>query len=391
MKLKPIVHLFVILVLSIMGCSKSDQVQTLFEPVKLLGPVEDSEIELDLYNTKGVVIFEWSALPNANDQTKYSVLFDYEGTKFEMPAESLLSDNEGKSTKLTLTHETLDLVAEKVGIAAKKMGAIKWAVDASTGERIITSVAGRLVVKRPSGLGIVPGQLFLTGIATEGGPDLQAAIPFKKLRNGLFELISALKAGTYKLVSDQSSDAIAYYFENGELFRGEKEMNFDAPEAPALIRVDFNNTVGIEKVILAVEMIVTATHATVAKLEYSGNHVLENKNAVFNFLKPGAPGAPDWLSWVEERYKFRFKTNQGDEYYGSPMNADMNASSDPLYTVFNQRPDGAEPKGYLNIYQVDANDFWAGCFKMASRFDGQGMSIKLDFNPVQYQHSFALN
>lgn len=385
------IYLFGIFILSIISCSKSEQEQKLFEPVKLLGPVESSEIELDLYETDRTVVFEWSALPNANETTKYTVLFDHEGTKFEWPADSFLSDNEGKSTTLTLTHESLDLLAEKVGIPAKRTGSLVWAVDARAGEHVITSVAGRVTVKRPSGLGIVPEQLFLTGNATEGGTDIQDAIAFKKVRNGVFELISTLSTGTYKLVSAKSEEAIVYYFEDEELFRGEREMEFSESKSPALIRVDFTNSVGVEKIILAAEMIVTATHASIATLEYIGNHVFENKNAVFNFLQPGGASSPDWLSWVEERYKFRLKTNRGDEFYGSPFNADMNASSDPLLPVFDQRPDGGEPQGYFGIYQVDPSDFWAGCFKMASKYDGKPMSIKLDFNPSKYEHSFSLN
>lgn len=391
MKFRTIVRLFPLLILGMIACSKSDEGQKLFAPVNLIGPVENSEIELDIFEEGGEVVFEWSALPTATDQTRYTVLFDREGTKFEMPAASVVSDNEGKATSLTLTHEELDAIAEQAGVGAKKSGRLKWAVDASSGSNIVTSVAAGFTVKRPSGLGITPAQLFLTGLASEGGGDLQAAVPFRKVSSGVFEVITKLNPGSYKVVSEKTGEAIAYYFENGELFRGDQPMTFTGEASPALIRIDFNNTVGSQKVILSAEMIVTATQARVATLTYTGNHVFENTNAVFNFLKPGGAGAPDWLGWEEERYKFRLKTDQGDEFYGSPYNADMNASSDPLSPVFNQRPDGSQPATYFSVYPVDPNDFWAGSYKMASRFDGRSMKVKLDFNPAKYQHSFTLN
>lgn len=391
MKTKTIAYFISILFLGMFSCTKSDDDQKLPTPVKLLAPAENSTIELDIFEAEGNVVFEWSALPTANEQTTYTVLFDREGTLFEMPAASVLSDDDGHATKLTLTHEALDAIAEKAGIAAKKEGKLRWAVDASTGSSPITSMAGKLTIKRPSGLGITPQQLFLTGTATEGGDAIQHAIPFRKVKDGVFELISGFKEGTFKIVSAQTDDAATYYFADGELFRGDQAMEFSADAAPTLIRVDFNNTVGVQKIILSAEMIVTATHAKIASLSYAGNHVFENNNAIFNFLKPGGSDAPDWLSWEEERYKFRLQTDQGDEFYGSPYNADMNASSDPQLPVFNARPDGSVPDGYYGLYSVDPNDFWAGCYKMATKYDGKPMSVRLDFNPDKYEHSFTLN
>lgn len=385
-----IIFALLICVSIITGCKKDNGSITLNTPVTLKGPANSSTIEINIDGTESVV-FEWSALPDATAGVKYYVLFDKAGTLFSQPVDSLISDNAGVSTKLTLTHQQLDIIAGKAGVGAKKSGTVYWAVDAVSGGKIITSVASMINVKRPTGLGVVPDVLYLSGTSTEAGSDIAAAIPFKKVKSGLFEAVTSLKAGTYKILSGTDASAKQYYFQDSILFRGTTEMTYNGNTSPVLIRVDFNNSVGLQKVITSAEVVVTATLATIGTLTYKGNHVFEGNNIVFNFLRPGGPGAPSWLGWVEERYKFKFKTDGSDEYFGSSMDGSMGLTYDPAVPAFNGRPEGSEPRGYFNMYNVDLNDQWAGCYKFATQFDGKPMKISLFFNPAQYYHSVTAN
>lgn len=385
-----IIFALLICVSIITGCKKDNGSIALNKPVTLKGPLNSSTVEINIDGAESVV-FEWSALPDAGANVKYYVLFDKGGTLFSQPVDSIISDNAGVSTKLTLTHQQLDLIAGKAGIGAKKTGLLYWAIDAVSDGKIITSVAVALNVKRPTGLGVVPDVLYLTGSSTETGVELANAIPFKKVSNGLFEAVTSLKTGTYKILSGKDASAKQYYFQDSILFRGTTDMEYTGTTAPVIIRVDFNNSVGLQKIIFSTDVVVTATLATIATLTYKGNHLFDGSNIVFSFLTPGGPGAPSWLGWVEERYKFRFKTDGSDEFFGSPMDGSMGASSDPTIPAFNGRPEGAEPQGYFNLYNVDLNDQWAGCFKFASQFDGRSMKISMFFNPAKYYHSVTVN
>ena len=369
------------------ACSDDDEMQiNLPKPSHLMGPENNTVIALDPDNNASST-FSWSSLPDNGlvGEVTYQVLFDKDGTLFEMPVMALKSDNNGKDTVLTILHSELDEIAGLAGIPGKKSGVLKWAVEAIVDQDTITSVAGSVTVNRPTSLGDIPEMLYLTGSAIDGGE-----MAFHKSSAGEFDIITSLQNGEFHIQSATSGNFSSYYLEGGELFRGETPMVSDG-EKVVLIKVSFNNAEGDVYTINAFEMILVANGETMAQLDYVGDQTFEAKNVPISFLNPGDPNAPDWLGWVEERYKFRVKTDKGDLIYGSYMDASMFGSNVPGLTPTDQRPDGAQPAYYFNIYTVDPDDYWAGCYKLGSATDGNKVNVTVYFkSDAQYYHQVEL-
>lgn len=382
------IYLALLFLLFLGACSKDDVTQMDFPKASsLIEPLDNTVIALDPDNNQSTT-FSWSTLPDQNlsGQVIYNVLFDQDGTLFQSPVKVFLSDNNGSEPKLTLSHSELDIVAELAGIKGKKSGKVKWAVDAIVGTDTITTVSGTLTLNRPTSLGNVPASLYLKGDATENGP-----IAFHKSAEGEFDLITSLKAGTYLVSSSNDADAVDYYFAVDELFRGSQPMTFEGGTKPVILHVSFNNASGSLAVISSFEAFIVANDVTFATLSYSGNQQFSAINAPVQFLRPGDPGAPSWLGWVEDRYKFRAKTDNGTFIYGSYMDASMFGTLVPGLIPSDKRPDGAQAAYYFNIYTVNPDDYWAGCYKFASAVDGKKVNINVNFNSTaQYDHSIQV-
>lgn len=384
-KFNRIIYFFLLLSLIWVACSKDDDTQMNFPKASsLIAPANSTVIILDPDNSMSTT-FSWSKLPDQNleGQISYRVLFDKDGTLFQIPLKIYPSDNGGADTTLTLSHSELELVAGLAGIPGKKSGKVKWAVDAIVGTDTITTVAGLITLNRPTSLGAVPAALYLKGNATENGN-----IAFHKSAEGEFELITSLKAGTYLISNSPDAEATEYYFANDELFRGSQPMAYEGSTQPVIIHVSFNNASGSVAVITSLEAFIVANDVTFATFNYVGNQQFAATNAEVHFLKPGDSNAPTWLGWVEERYKFRVKTDNGLFVFGSYMDASMFGSVIPGLIPSDKRPEGAQAAYYFNVYTVDPNDYWAGCYKFASAADGKKVNINLYFNSdAQYYHT----
>lgn len=387
-KFNKIIYLSLLLSFIWGACTKDEENQLNFPKASsLLGPSDNAVIVLDPDNNQSTT-FSWSKLPeqNLSGQVTYQVLFDKDGTLFQVPLKIYPSNNNGSDTTLTIAHSELEMVAGLAGIPGKKSGKVKWAVDAIVGTDTITTVAGIITLNRPTSLGAVPATLYLKGDATENGN-----IAFHKTAEGEFELITSLKGGTYTFSNATGAEGVEYYFANDELFRGSQPMTYEGSTQPVIMHVSFNNASGSVAVISSFEAIIVANDVTLATFNYVGNQQFAATNAEVHFLKPGDPGAPSWLGWVEERYKFRVKTDKGNFVFGSYMDASMFGTVIPGLVPSDKRPDGAQPAYYFNVYTVDPNDYWAGCYKFASDKDGKKVNINVYFNSeAQYYHTVQL-
>lgn len=364
-------------------------------PVNLITPLQDSIVAIDTESSSDF-IFEWSELPDASGTITYKVLFDVPDTYFETPLLVFNSDNDGMQTSLSLSHAMLDSIAVETGIPAKKSGMVKWAVDAITGADTITSIAGSIILKRPTSLGTIPTDLYIYGTATTAGNNPENAIRFHKISDGNFDLFTTLKPGMFTIANEASANAVTYFISEEELFLGDQTMEYDAEEKLNLLQVNFQSTEARAVEVLAIEVIIPANGNTLTTLTDQGNNLYSASGVVFDFLEPGGPDSPDWLTWVEERYRFRMMTTGGNIFYGSYMDASMFGVYIPDMTPFSMRPDGEQPNGYYNVYaipsDIDNYSDWAGCYKFPTVADGNPIDITLNLDPGQpiFTHSVAL-
>lgn len=364
-------------------------------PVNLITPLQDSIVAIDSESSSDF-IFEWSELPDASGTVTYKVLFDIPDTYFETPLLVFNSDNDGMQTSLSLSHAMLDSIAVEAGIPAKKSGTVKWAVDAITGKDTITSIAGSIILKRPTSLGTIPTDLYIYGTATTAGNNPENAIRFHKISEGYFDLFTTLKSGTFTIANEASANAVTYFISEEELFLGDQTMEYDAEERLNLLQVNFQSAEARAVGVLSIDVIIPANGNTLTTLTDQGNNLYNASDVVFDFLVPGGPDSPDWLTWVEERYRFRMRTTGGDIFYGSYMDATMFGVYIQDMIAYSQRPEGDQPEGYYNVYAIpmDIDNYadWAGCYKLPSAADGNPIDITLNLDPNQpvYTHNIAL-
>src|SRR5687768_11384828 len=144
--------------------------------------------------------FEWEqAKAEDGSLVLYEVVFDQETGDFSNPFYVTLSDNKGVNNKLTLSHGDLNKIATLGGADFFQKKKFKWTVRASKGTNVkIATVYRTIELERPGGFAVLPGNLYLSGTATEGGDVLANALPMKQTATGVFEIYTKLKAGNYK-------------------------------------------------------------------------------------------------------------------------------------------------------------------------------------------------
>lgn len=350
-------------------------------PGAIIAPANDAYVEITPASDDKVV-FSWGR-SQANDGglVLYEVFFTSEKGDIASPAYRMLSDGKGVGTTLTLSHKQLNQVANTVGINPLEKGKIRWTVAVSKGYNQIISTETRVLeVLRPDGFANVPSELFLFGSAAEQA-SIANAIKFYQVEDGVFECITSLKAGDYQLISSKGGDG--RYFTSaadGKLVEENQAISVAGESKVVRISVDFTNAVVSTTDITKFTLIYTWTHAPICDMEYVGGGVFEAKNQVFKFVDQGG--------FLDERYKFMLETSRGAESYGSYMNEGMNGSLIPGLTPTDQRPDGGEPAYYHNLYKIDPTNWWVGCYKFASKFNGSAFDMRAIFDGEKgYYHT----
>ncbi|MBS9525638.1 SusE domain-containing protein [Litoribacter alkaliphilus] len=404
--MKASINLLLILVISalaIWSCSEDEQ-RLNIEIVSmgtLESPAIDEHINIDPENGEAIS-FNWRAAQAGDGGlVLYNVLFDKEGGDFNHPVASFPSADHGASLTFSLTHSTLNSIAANAGIEQMTTGNIIWTVQASSGyNKEIFPEKHLLTLSRPEGIANIPAQLFIYGGATEG-EGIQDAVALKKIlhhmpndevEDNTFETITQLRPGDFNIVNDKDSGQNYYINEGGNIREGDEPSTFEGEEGVYRLRINFSNSrVAFEK-ISNLELIILANGASKAELEYVGNHVFEG-TGYFDFLTPGAPEAPDWLGWEEERYKFRFQLGEEEDFLGSNMNDDMNASLIANLGAYNDRPNGDEPPYYYQVYFLGTEaSQWQGAWKFSNQFNGTPFKVRVVFDPLEddYFHEMEL-
>ena len=354
------------------SCKKDLELNTNIGTVKTLYAPDDAKSIKLQPATSAALLFEWESA-KAEDGTlvQYEVVFDKEGGDFSNPIFKKVSDGNGVQTTLTMSHKELNKIANLAGIGSLETGILKWTIFSFKGQNSKKADQARAIsVERPAGFSEIPADVYITGSATEAGANLSDAIKMTATANGVFEVFTKLKAGTYHFVDKKSGTPNSFSIQGTAIKEGGE--NTQANEKIYRIRLDFNNAANEVTEITKVGLYMPAGWANnnvyiIGNLDYKGNGTWEVLNLPIKFLNPG---------WPEERYKFQFDTKDaggvaGSEFYGS-INPDNNRPDDPN-----------TPLSYFKLMPQPANApyiDWSYTYKFASALDGKNCDVRLFLN-----------
>lgn len=252
--------------------------------------------------------FEWEqAKAEDGALVLYEVAFDQVTGDFSNPFYVALSDNKGVNNKLTISHGDLNKIAALGGADFFQKKKFKWTVLASKGTNVKKATVSRTIeLERPGGFAVLPGSLYLSGTATEGGDVLANALPMKQTVPGVFEIYTKLKAGNYKFYDGISGSPKQYYVfeENGVQAIGfNGQSSFSGADKIMRIRLDFNNINATYAEVKSVQLWYCAGNTFWATLPYTSNGVWRINNHTVNYKQE---------SWgFEDRHKYKMVLNDG--------------------------------------------------------------------------------
>lgn len=273
----------------------------------LFTPAESKYIKLDP-KSGATESFEWAqAKAEDGSLVLYEVAFDQENGDFSHPFYTVTSDNKGVLNKLTLTHADLNRIATLGGSDFYVRKKYKWTVLASKGTNVKPAASARIIdLERPGGFAVLPASLYISGTATENGDVLTNALPMKKLQDGVFEIFTKLKAGTYKLYDGNSGTPKQYYIydDNGSNTIGMNSQTTVAGVDKIMrITIDFNNIAASLTEVKSVQLWYCAGNTFWMTLPYAGNGVWRNNNYTVNYTV---------MPWgIEQRHKYKMVLNDG--------------------------------------------------------------------------------
>ena len=355
------------------SCKKDLELNTNIGTVKTLYAPDDAKSIKLQPATSAALLFEWESA-KAEDGTlvQYEVVFDKEGGDFSNPIFKKVSDGNGVQTTLTMSHKELNKIANLAGIGSLETGILKWTIFSFKGQNSKKADQARAIsVERPAGFSEIPADVYITGSATEAGANLSDAIKMTATANGVFEVFTKLKAGTYHFVDKKSGTPNSFSIQGTAIKEGGE--NTQANEKIYRIRLDFNNAANEVTEITKVGLYMPAGWANnnvyiIGNLNYKGNGTWEVLNLPIKFLNPG---------WPEERYKFQFDTKDADGVAGSEFYGSINVEN-------SNRPDDPNtPLSYFKLMPQPANApyiDWSYTYKFASALDGKNCDVRLFLN-----------
>lgn len=363
--MKTIYSKLLLIVLSVfaIGCSDDDTLShTNVSAVNALyAPVNNKFFDL---NADSSVAFEWEgAKAEDNGVVLYDVVFDVENGDFSNPLYVMPSDGNGFQKTLNLSFGNLNKIALMAGIKSGETGKLKWTVYSSKGINVQkSSVSNIIEVLGATGFE-TPDQLFITGSGSEDGD------AFKKTGPTTFEIYTQLSAGEYQFITSKVGNPEVFSINDGKLVQG-STTTVTGDAKVYRIELDFSKSAVKMTEIQKVELWFAPDGVFLFDYAYAGHGVwkADNKNIVFKQESWGR----------DERYKFKFTTAAGEEWYGS-INND------------NNRPDAGTAATYWYMVPV-TNDRWNNSFKFATEVDNANVNAEVNFSASvpAYTHSFTV-
>ncbi len=313
--------------------------------------------------------FEWEqAKAEDGSLVLYEVAFDQEGGDFSHPFYTVVSDGKGVNNKLTLTHGDLNKIAELGGSAFFEKKKFSWTVLSSKGTNVKKSDITRTIeIERPGGFETLPGSVYITGSATEGGDVLANALKMHQLSPGVFEIFTKLKAGTYQFTDGIAGTPHRYYtFENDgiQVIGVDGTNEFTGPDKIVRIKLDFNNINSSMAEVKSVKFWYCQGNDFWFELPYTSNGVWR-----YNGWKVTLGTVP----WgLEERYKYKMVINDGtgdkdlwlNSNFGDPAGQDGQYPSSVAYRTINMTQNNGSQWDWgwkldrTYLPQGTVTDFW---------------------------------
>jgi starch-binding outer membrane protein SusE/F len=358
------------------GCEKEKGINLNLTPSKALSaPADGASVTLTPASNASVV-FEWEAAQAADGAlVTYEVAFAGSAGDFNSPIYKVVSDGNGVQNRATVSHKTLNQIANYAGIASLATGEVKWTVLASKGNNVKPAEQTRnLQITRPAGFSDLPADVYLTGEATEAGTNVTQALKMRQTANGEYEIYTSLKPGSYAFV-DRPTESARTFSIDGALIKEGGTTAFTGDAKVYRISLDFNNAAAKLTQIEEVGLWFSPQKAVIVTLPYVGNSTWKVENTPIEFFQEG------WGR--DERYKFRLTVKdasgqQSTEFMGS-VNAD------------NQRPDANTPESFYYLVPVNNSDY-DFTFKFRSELDKAKADIAVLLSPelTHYTHQITI-
>lgn len=271
-------------------------------------PADNRNIVLQ---SAGSMYFEWEKAHAAdNSIVYYDVLFDKEGGDFSKPVYVVTSDNKGISSGATITHKTLNKIAQLAGIELGQVGTLTWTVRSSRGLNASMAGATRsIALVRINNVDDLEGaQLLIKGEGSEDGQPVKFTGTI-----GEYEIYTKLIGGKsyYFSASAAGAERMFTINDNGTSFR---ETTTTTPGVATVsetgiyrIKLDFGAAAASVEKITKLELVVSWTQRK-SELAYKSRGVWELKD--YNVQLASVPWGFD------ERYKFVFIINGNEEHWG---------------------------------------------------------------------------
>lgn len=280
----------------------------LSEVTNIFTPVDGRSIQVKPTNSSTIETFEWEQ-SRAEDGSLvlYEVAFDQESGDFSQPFYKVVSDGKGVNNKLSLSYGDLNNIAKLGGAKFFEKKKFKWTVYASKGTNVKKATISRTIeIERPGGFDVMPSKVYISGTATENGTTLANAIQMKQVSNGVFEVFTKLKAGTYKFYDGNTGTPRQFYIyddSGAKLIGVNGETTFAGADKIVRLRLDFNtlNTTMVE--VKTIQLWYCAGNTFWFTLPYAGNGVWRFNNHTVAYTQ---------MPWgFEERHKYKMVYNDG--------------------------------------------------------------------------------
>ena len=357
---------------AVLSCKKDEKdLNENIGPVSTLStPLNQAAIKLTPSNAAASQQFKWTAAtPEDGGLILYEVAFDKEGGNFSAPVFKVVSDGGGVQPQVTISHKDLTKIAALCGINSSSTGKVNWTVIASkASSKKVGQETRTLQFERPAGFAEVPTDLYLTGSATEGGDDLAKAVKFKKLEEGVFEVYTSLKAGTYSLTDKMTSAGRKFFAEGASIKEGTSTITVSGNTKAFYMKYDFNVASVIEvSEVQSVGLYMSAYGNEIGQLTYTSGGTWQSGVIPVVFYQ---------FSWGrDERYKFALHTSGGIKYMGSS-------------NVNNVSPVG-QAASYFYLNSV-SNDQWNNTYKFNPSADNKTIKATVNLGATgPYTHTIV--